>query len=163
MKDMFTTIVERRSRLAVALSLAAVVIAAGVTYGSWTVGSDAGNGYAKAVTAQNLTLSDAGASTVADLYPGGTGAVKVKVTNPNAFAVTITGVTGAGTIVSDKGAGCDASTGVTFTNQTGLSLALAAGATTVFSLPGAAAMSNSSVTSCQGGTFTIPVTLTAAS
>ena len=37
------------------------------------------------------------------------------------------------------------------------------GTTTVFTLSGAAAMSNSSVTSCQGGVFTIPVTLTATS
>jgi hypothetical protein len=161
MKDILKIIVGSRTRLAVAISLTAMVLAGGATFGSWAVSSSAGNGYAKAVTAQNLTLSDASASTVADLYPGGTGTVKIKVTNPNAFAVTITGVSGAGTITSDKGAGCDASTGVTFTNQTGLSLALAGGATTVFTLSGAAAMTNSSVTSCQGGIFTIPVTLAA--
>jgi hypothetical protein len=146
-----------------ALVLIALVVAGGVTFGSWAVGSDPGSAYAKAVSAQNLTLSDATASTVADLYPGGTGAVKIKVTNPNAFAVTITGVAGAGAITSNMGAPCDAATGVTFTTQTGLSLVLAAGATSVFSLPGAAAMANTSVTSCQGGVFTIPVTLTATS
>jgi hypothetical protein len=161
MKDIFKIIVGSKGRLAVALAMATMVVAGGATFGSWAVSSEAGNGYAKAVTAQNLTLSDASASTVADLYPGGSGAVKIKVTNPNSFAVTITGVAGAGTVTSDKGAACDASTGVTFTNQTGLSLGLAAGATTVFSLPGAAAMSNATVTSCQGGVFTIPVTLTA--
>jgi hypothetical protein len=161
MKDIFKIIVGSKGRLAVALAMATMVVAGGATFGSWAVSSEAGNGYAKAVTAQNLTLSDASASTVADLYPGGSGAVKIKVTNPNSFAVTITGVAGAGTVTSDKGAACDASTGVTFTNQTGLSLGLAAGATTVFSLPGAVAMSNATVTSCQGGVFTIPVTLTA--
>jgi hypothetical protein len=159
--EIVKAIVGSKARLAVAISATAMVVAGGATLGSWAVSSSAGNGYAKAVTAQNLTLSDASASTVADLYPGATGAVKIKVTNPNAFAVTITGVSGAGTITSDKGAACDASTGVTFANQTGLSLALAGGATTVFSLSGAAAMANTSVTSCQGGTFTIPVTLTA--
>jgi hypothetical protein len=146
-----------------ALLAITMVVAGGATFGSWAVGSDAGNGYAKAVTAQNLTLSDASASTVADLYPGGTGNVKLKVTNPNAFAVTITGVAGDGTITSDKGAACDASTGVTFSNTTGLSLNLAAGATTVFTLSGKAAMSNASDTTCQGAVFTIPVTLTATS
>jgi hypothetical protein len=89
--------------------------------------------------------------------------VKIKVTNPNAFAVTVTGVSGAGSITSDKGAGCDASTGVTFTNQTGLTQSVGAGATVTFTLSGAAAMSTASVTSCQGGVFTIPVTLTATS
>jgi hypothetical protein len=161
MKDIVTTILGSKARLAVALSMTAMVLAGGATFGSWAVSADAGNGYAKAVTAQNLTLADVSASTVADLYPGGSGAVKIRVTNPNAFAVTITGVAGAGAISSDKGAGCDASTGVTYTNQTGLSLALAGGATTTFTLAGAASMSNSSVTSCQGGIFTIPVTLTA--
>jgi hypothetical protein len=163
MKDMLRIIVASRTRLAVAISLTAMVVAGGATFGSWAVSSDAGNGYAKAVTAQNLTLSDASALTVADLYPGGTGTVKIKVTNPNAFAVTVTGVSGAGTIISDKGAGCDASTGVTFTNQTGLSLPVAGGATTVLTLSGAAAMSTTSATSCQGGVFTIPVTLAATS
>jgi hypothetical protein len=122
-KDTLKIIVGSRAHLAVAISMAAIVVAGGATFGSWVVGSSAGDGYAKAVTAQNLTLNDASASTVADLYPGGTGAVKISVTNPNAFAVTITGVAGAGTITSDKGAACNASTGVTYTNQTGLSLA----------------------------------------
>jgi hypothetical protein len=161
MKSSYKIIVASKAHLAVAIAMVAMVVAGGATFGSWAVSSSAGNGYAKALTATNLTLNDASASTVADLYPGGSGAVKISVTNPNAFAVTITGVTGAGAITSDKGAACDASTGVTFTNQTGLSLSLAGGATTVFSLSGAVAMSNADVTSCQGGVFTIPVTLTA--
>ena len=73
-----------------------MVVAGGVTFGSWAVGSSPGSGYAKATSAQNLTLSDASASTVAQLYPGGTGDVKVKVTNPNLFRVTITSVGGLG-------------------------------------------------------------------
>ena len=117
----------------------------------------------QALTAQNLTLNDASASTVADLYPGGSGAVKLSVTNPNPFAVTITGVTGAGTITSDKGAACDASTGVTFTNTTGLSQAVGAGATVTFSLAGKVAMSNASDNSCQGAIFSVPITLAATS
>jgi hypothetical protein len=161
--DIIKTIVGSKTRLAVAISMTAMVTGGGATFGSWAVSADAGSGYAKALTAQNLTLSDASASTVADLYPGGSGAVKIKVTNPNAFAVTVTGVSGAGSITSDKGAGCDASTGVTFTNQTGLTQSVGAGATVTFTLSGAAAMSTASVTSCQGGVFTIPVTLTATS
>jgi hypothetical protein len=161
MKSSYKIIVASKAHLAVAIAMVAMVVAGGATFGSWVVSSSAGNGYAKATTAQNLTLNDASASTVADLYPGGSGAVKISVTNPNSFAVTITSVTGAGAVTSDKGAACDASTGVTFTNQTGLSQPVAAGATTVFTLSGAAAMSTADVTSCQGGIFTMPVTLTA--
>ncbi len=163
MMDVFSILLANRTRLAVALALVAVVIAGGVTLGSWAVGSDPGNGYAKATSSQNLTLSDASASTVAQLYPGGTGDVKVKVTNPNPFAVTVTSVSGAGTITSDKGAACNASTGVTYTDQTGLTQAVGAGATVTFTLTGAAAMSNAASSSCQGAVFTIPVTLVATS
>jgi len=163
MHDAISIIFASRARLTVALALVAAVIAGGVTFGSWAVGSDPGNGYAKATSSQNLTLSDASGATVAQLYPGGNGDVKVKITNPNLFAVTVTSVKGAGAITSDKGAACDASTGVTYTDQSSLSLGLAAGATSTFTLVGAAHMSNASDTSCQGAVFTIPVTLTATS
>lgn len=145
----------------------AVVVALGVSgalYAAWST-NGSGSGYAKAITASALTLSDASASTSADLYPGGTGAVKVRVTNPNPFPVRVTSVakqTG-GTITSDKGAACNASTGVTFTDQTGLTLDLAGGATSTFTLSGAVSMSNASDNSCQGAVFTIPVDVTGAS
>jgi hypothetical protein len=142
---------------------AAVLTTGAVTFGSWAVGSDPGAGYSKAKSSANLTLNDVSTSTVADLYPGGTGNVLVSVTNPNSFAVTITSIAGAGAITSNAGAACTASTGVTFTDQTGLSLALGAGATSMFTLADKAAMSNASVTSCQGAIFTIPVTVTATS
>jgi hypothetical protein len=152
-----------KARLALALSAVAVLLTAALTLGSWAVDSSTGNGYAKAITAQSVTLSDASASTTAQLYPGGTGDLVVNVTNPNSFGVTVTSVTGSGTITSDKGAACNAATGVTFTNTTGLSQAVAGGATTTFSLVGKVAMSNASDNTCQGAIFTVPVTLTATS
>jgi hypothetical protein len=131
---------------------------------AWST-SGSGTGYAKAATASAITLSDATASTSADLYPGGSGALKIKVTNPNSFPVEVTAValTGGGTITSDKGAACNASHGVTLASQSGLALSVAAGATTTLSLAGAVSMSNASDNSCQGAVFSIPVTVTAAS
>ena len=152
-----------KARLALALSAILVVATTAVTFGSWTVSSSAGSGYSKAKVASSLTLSDASASTTAQLYPGGTGDIWIKVTNPNPFAVTVTSVTGAGTITSDKGAACDAATGVTFTNTTGLTQSVGAGATVTFSLAGKVAMSNASDNSCQGAVFTVPITLAATS
>jgi hypothetical protein len=152
-----------RARLALALAAVAIAATVGVTFGSWSVASSAGGGYSKAKLALNLTLLDASTSTTAQLYPGGTGDLYLKVSNPNPFAVTITSVTGAGTISSDKGAACDAATGVAFTNTSGLSQAVAAGATVSFSLAGKLAMSNASDTSCQGAIFTVPITLVATS
>jgi hypothetical protein len=152
-----------KTRLALALSAVAVMATTAVTFGSWSVSSSAGSGYSKAKVASSLTLSDASASTTAQLYPGGTGDIWIKVTNSNPFAVTVTSVTGAGTISSDKGAACDAATGVTFTNTTGLTQAVGAGATVTFSLAGKVAMSNASDNSCQGAVFSVPITLAATS
>jgi hypothetical protein len=164
MQDAVSIILASRARLAIALALVAVIIAGGVTFGSWAVSSSPGNGYAKALTAQNLTFNDVHASTVAQLYPGGNGDVLVSVNNPNPFAVTITAVNGtAAAITSDKGAACDGSTGVTYTNQTGLTQVVPASGSATFTLTGAAHMSNASDTSCQGAVFTIPVSLTATS
>ena len=140
------------------------LMATGVIYAAWST-SGSGNGYAKAGTASALTIGAASASTTADLYPGSSGAVKLKVTNPNPFAVRITTVTkqSGGTITSDKGAACNASTGVTFTDQTGLALDVAGGATSTFTLSGAVSMSNASDNTCQGAIFTIPVDVLGAS
>jgi hypothetical protein len=144
----------------------AVVIAtavAGIAIGAWSV-SGSGTGYAKASTASAVTLSDASASTTADLYPGSSGALKLKVSNPNPFPVRITAVSGNGAITSDKGAACDASTGVALANQSSLTLDLLANETNkVFTLAGAVSMSNASDNSCQGAVFSVPVTVTAIS
>jgi hypothetical protein len=151
-----------RRRWTVLATVAVGALVAGAAIAAWSV-SGSGSGYAKATTATLLTVGDASASTSADLYPGGTGAVKLMVTNPNGFAVRITSVSGTGAITSDKGAACNASTGVTFTNQSGLTLDLAGGATSTFTLAGAVAMSNSSDNSCQGALFTIPVSVSGVS
>jgi hypothetical protein len=75
----------------------------------------------------------------------------------------VNAVTGNGTITPDSGhSGCT-TTGVTFTDQTGLTLDVAASTATQFTLNGAASMSNASLNACQGATFTIPVTLTGTS
>jgi hypothetical protein len=147
-----------------AFAVIAALVVSGIVFAAWST-SGSGNGYAKAGTASALTISDASASTSADLYPGATGAVKLKVTNPNSFPVRITAVAKqtSGSISSDKGAACNASTGLTFTDQSGLTLDLAAGATSTFTLSGAVAMSNVSDNTCQGAIFTIPVDVTAIS
>lgn len=155
--------ISRKRKLIVAAGvLMLAIVAVGVGLGAWSIGGS-GNGAAKATTASNITLADATAFTTADLYPGATGNLKLRATNPNPFPVRITAVSGNGTITSDKGAACDASTGVTFANQTGLTLDLAAGATATLTVPSSVSMSNASDNSCQGAVFTIPVTLTAVS
>jgi hypothetical protein len=149
-------------KVAVTMLFTVVALAGSVALAAW-VTNGTGSGYAKAGTAQALTTVDVSATTSASLYPGITGNVSIRIDNPNPYAVQVTAVTGNGTITSDKGAACDASTGVTFTNQTGLSLSVPAGTAVTFPLNSAVAMSNASDNSCQGAVFTIPVSLTGSS
>lgn len=149
----------------VVVSTVAAAVLAGGAIAAWST-SGSGNASAKAATASALTLADASGSTTADLYPGGSGALKLKLTNPNSFAVRITAVTltSGGSITSSSAACNTAGHGVTFTNQTGLAVDLAANAIDqVVTLAGSVLMSTSSANSCQGVTFTIPVDVTAAS
>jgi hypothetical protein len=154
--------VPRRSRgsrkLIAAAAFVALLALTGIAVAAWTV-SGSGTGYAKAASGTPLTLGDATAFTSADLYPGATGSVVLRVTNSNPFRVRITTVTGNGAITASSGAACTASTGVTFTNQTGLTHDVAANSTATVTLAGAVSMSNSSDDSCQGAVFSIPVTV----
>ena len=153
-------------KLAVAV-IAAVCACVGLVYAQWTT-NGSGNAYAKAGTAQALSTVDVSASTSATLYPGVSGDVLIKLDNPNPYTVTVTGISGNGTITADAGhSGCT-TTGVTFTNQTGLTLTVPAKSGGVdgvlqTTLTGAASMSNASLNACQGATFTIPVSISGSS
>src|SRR5919199_2061134 len=142
-------------KLAVAV-LAAAFAVVGLVYAAWTT-NGSGSAYAKAGSAQAIGTVDVSASTTATLYPGVSGDVLIKLDNPNPYAVTVTAITGNGTITPDAGhSGCT-TTGVTFTNQTGLNLVIPAkvGATDgslQTTLTGAASMSNASLNACQGAT-----------
>jgi hypothetical protein len=159
-----------RPKLVVLGVAVAALATAGLVSAAWLAGGT-GSGYAKAGSSQALTTVDASASTTATLYPGVSGDVTLKLSNPNPFPVRVTAVAlnGAQTaITADAGHASCTPTGVTFTNQTGLTLDVPAkvGATNgsvTSTLTGAAARSNASADGCQGATFTIPVTLTGAS
>jgi hypothetical protein len=142
------------------LAAIVVLVLSSIVFAAWST-SGSGTGYAKAGTASALVIGDASASTTADLYPGATGSVKLMVTNNNSFPVRVTSVSKqAGAITSNKGAACDASTGVTFTNQTGQTLDVGANATQTFTLANAVSMTNASDNTCQGAVFSIPVDVT---
>jgi hypothetical protein len=147
-------------KLVFVLAAIVVLVLSSIVFAAWST-NGSGTGYAKAGTASALVIGDASASTTADLYPGATGSVKLMVTNNNSFPVRVTAVSKqAGAITSDKGAACNASTGVTFTNQTGLTLDVAANATQTFTLANAVSMTNASDNTCQGAVFSIPVDVT---
>jgi hypothetical protein len=156
----------RKWKLIAAAGSLAAMAATALVLAAWTT-NGSGSGYVKAGTSQTLSTVDVSASTVASLYPGVNGNVLIKVSNPNPYPVRVTGVSLNGTngdITADAGhAGCT-TTGVSFTNQTGLTIDVPAkvGATngeTQATLSSAASMSNASLDACQGATFTIPVSL----
>ena len=155
---------KKRNIVAVSMTLIAMT-AVGFVYAAWTT-TGSGSGYAKAGSSQALSTVDVSATTNASLYPGQSGNVTLKIHNPNPYNVRVTAVALNGQqsdIVADAGhSGCT-TTGVTFSNQSSLSLDVNAGADTEFTLNGAAAMSNASLDACQGATFAIPVSLTGAS
>ena len=152
----------KMKKLTIGTLFAGAMLAGSIAFAAWTA-TGAGSGYAKASSAQALTTVDVSASTTATLYPGATGDVLLRIANPNPYPVTVTDVAGSGVIDSDTTAACDASTGVSFTDQTGLTLNVPASGAATFTLSGSVAMANSSHTSCQGAVFTIPVTLSGAS
>jgi hypothetical protein len=149
---------KRNTKLTVGALFAGAMLAGSIAFAAWTA-SGTGSGYAKATTAQPLGTVDVSATTAATLYPGATGSVKIEISNPNLYPVTVTDVVGSGTIVSDAGSACDNATGVTFTDQSGLTLDVPGASSAVFTLPGSVTMGNASHTTCQGAVFTIPVTL----
>ena len=158
-----TRIFTRRKLVGIVVAVAALATA-GLVSAAW-LASGSGSGYAKAGTASPLTTVDVSASTTATLYPGVSGDVTLRVSNPNPYPVQVTAVSaGAGSVTPDAAhaAGCT-TTGVTFNNQTGLNINVPASGATTATLSGAASMSNASSNGCQGATFTIPVNLTGAS
>jgi hypothetical protein len=159
----------RRTLLALAATGSVLIISA-IVFAAWlTPGS--GSGYAKAGSSQALSTLDASASTSATLYPGVSGDVTVRVSNPNPFAVRVTSVALDGDdddIAADGGHASCSPTGVSFTDQTGLSIDVPAksggtNGSATGTLTGAASMSSTSANGCQGATFTIPVTMSGAS
>lgn len=135
-------------------------------YAAWT-SSGNGSGFARASTAQALSSVTVSAAS-AGLYPAATSDLTLKVSNPNPYPVTITDVTGNGTITADSShatCGQDAThpTGVTYTDAHNLSISVPANGTSQVAVANSVHMSNASDNSCQGATFTIPVSLDGAS
>ena len=150
----------RRPALRVLLAVAALSIAgAGVASAVWsTTGTGAG-----AAGAGNLTISGEAVSgeTVTDtLYPGGSADAVIKIHNPNAYSVQVVAITA--TATPQAGNGCTP-TGVSFAppaSYTDPRFSLGAGQSTVLHLPGAMSMDLTSANTCQGQTFSLPVTVT---
>jgi hypothetical protein len=149
--------VRRTVVAAAAVSVGAVGMNAAAAYFT-SPGSGTG---AASVGTVAVTVSATAGTPATPLYPGSTGDVTLKVSNPHDSAVTLKKVEGNGTITPDAGHASCSPTGVTFTDQTSLNTNLPANTNDIpIDLAGAASMSAASANGCQGATFTLPVKVT---
>lgn len=142
-------------------AVALLTIGGGSAYAYFT-GQGSGSGSGATATLQPVTIQafaggDAPNST---LVPSSSADVILRVNNPNARTVSAYSIAANGAITADSGHPTCTTTGVTFTAPAvPTNISLPTGQTLVH-LPNAATMSDASVSSCQGATFHIPVTLT---
>ncbi len=154
----------KRPRPALVLGTAIALVAllgVGVAYAHWSsAGSGSGSSTSGTLQPVTVTAFVGGDTPSSTLVPGGSADVILRVNNPNAYTVTLLSVSGNGTITADSGHPSCTTTGVSFTNQSGLSTTIGASGTTLVHLPNAASMSSASSNGCQGATFSIPVSIT---
>ncbi|MEV6844781.1 hypothetical protein [Actinoplanes sp. NPDC051411] len=148
----------------------AVAGVAGAAYASWTASGN-GLGGAKADTVKPLTVESATTADQATLFPGGTGDVVIKVTNPNQFAVDIHSVQWKQSDgVQTTSAGSCGNNGVYFGDYatstsgnggliSGLDLKVGANGDATFTLPKAVKMLEGTGDECQGATFSMKLTV----
>ena len=149
------------------VGLVTVLVASAVAYAAWT-SNGSGSGTATAGTASGLTLSAGTPGSL--LVPNGSADVATVVANPNAYNVQVSSIaldTSQGTngFSVDAGhSGCNLSS-LSFTTQTngGSGWTVNGNSNLNVDLTGALSMSNAAVDACQGATFTVYLTATAAS
>jgi len=171
----------RHSKIARILSgLVGIVLVGGAAYAatSWVTGLNAGSSAeGQAASASNLTFAAVASPAAGNLlYPGGTGDVVLTITNPNVFAVTVTGV--------DLPTNTTYATGYTASNLTGsiagcaaansdvlwsfatsssgsvhtlaMPLTVAASGTLTVTLTNDASMTTAAPAACEGAYFSLP-------
>ena len=154
----------RGKRVALAVIGVIALVGGGAAIAAWLAGGT-GSGAARATSALDLVVTSG--TTTGQLFPGGAGDVVVSIQNPNGYPVSVTGVSSTGSITDSSGpAACDAATGVSYVDaeaENDLPTTINANSTKTVTFTNAASMTNASDTTCQGATFTIPITVTGAS
>ena len=144
-------------------AMLAVIGVVGTGAGAYAAFSAHGSGIGSATTAtiQSITISVAGTSGTS-LLPTGSpmGDLRMSVQNGNSFSLAVTNIQQNGTISVDGGhPSCTAANaGVTVPAQAVTGVTIPTG-TNVVDVLGVVQMATNSNNSCQGATFTIPVTI----
>lgn len=157
---------KRLVRLAV-IAVVGLAVAGGAAYAAWTV-NGSGSGSASATSAQGLTLTAGSASGV--LYPGATADVDTSVGNTNPFPVHVGSIAldtthGQNGFAVDAGhSGCNLGS-LSFTTATngGSGWDISANSSLDVDAASSITMGAGANDFCQGATFTVYLTATAAS
>jgi hypothetical protein len=150
---------KRRSLFILGAAIAVVLgLGAGTAFAYFT-SSGSGSGTASTGSVQAVTVLPAAGAVTNKLFPGASGDLVVTLSNPNSFPVTITNVSGNGTVTGSGGLGTCSTTGVSVPTQSGLTITVLAGTHSV-TIPDGVSMDATSDSGCQNATFSVPVTLT---
>src|SRR5690348_14692300 len=102
----------RRVLVLILVPILAIIGIGSAAFAYWrTTGTGSGSASVAGAPAA-ITIATNGTAG-ALLQPGGTGDLVVSVTNPNAYAVQITAISGTGTVTAAGGIGTCATTGIT--------------------------------------------------
>ena len=150
-----------------AIAVVALLAVGALAYAAWTV-NGSGSGTASAASAQGLTLTAGSASGV--LYPGATADVDTSVGNTNPFPVHVSSIAldttqGQNGFAVDAGhSGCNLGS-LSFSTATngGNGWDIAASSALDVDAANSITMGSGANDSCQGATFTVYLTATAAS
>lgn len=150
----------RLARTAAATVALCVLGGAGSAYAYWaTTGLGSGSATNGTMQTVNVVALVGGDTPQNSLVPGGTAEVILRASNPNAYPVTVIGVTPNGNVTADAAhSGCT-TTGVTMTPTLPQTVTIPANSSVLLRLPGAASMSTASLSACQGAVFSVPVSL----
>ena len=149
-----------RRALVLGISTAVLLgLGSGAAFAYWRT-TGAGSGSATTGTVQSVTVLAASGTPASLLVPGGSAELLLTISNPNAYAVTLAGITQNGSLTVSGGSGCTAAnSGVAVAAQTGLTVSIPAATNTVVVLAGIQ-MTAASDSGCQSADFRVPVTLT---
>ena len=150
----------RRALLIVGAIVALTLgLGGGAAFGYFT-SSGSGSGAASVGTPSPVTVLEATGTVTNKLYPGTASDLLLTLDNPNTYPVTLNSVSGNGTVTGSGGIGTCMNTGVSVPADSGLNVTVGSGSSVNVVIPGAAQMSSSSDSGCQGATFQVPVTIT---
>jgi hypothetical protein len=158
----------RRTRIVVVIAaLLAFSLSAGAGAAfAYFSSTGSGSGSASVGSMKSVTVAATVGTPTSALLPGGAADVVFSVTNPNGFAVSLVSVTlkTGGMITPDSGhAGCtttDSKPTVTLSVPSpDLPVTVPANTTTQVDLAAAATMDIAATSSCQGASFSVPITI----